>query len=97
MKGGCCSSWNLLVETVVTGCECVLFLRKGKNDPEGDSEDIRAATATPSRGPGVKAVHPREPWGQGQLQRYPRGCTTTLVGLQGGTLNQREFFSSLKI
>ena len=95
MKGGCCSSWNLLVKIVVTGCECVLFLRKGKNDPEGDSEDIRAAT--PSRGPGVKAVHPREPWGQGQLQRYPRGCTTTLVGLQGGTLNQREFFSSLKI
>lgn len=49
------TSWILQDQTMVLfGCERVLFLKKGKNDLEGNSENIRAAT--PSSGPVGNAV-----------------------------------------
>ena len=74
-----------------------LFLKDGKNDPQGPAEIIRAATPTP--GPGPK-LFPR--WFQRAEQLQGEGHPTdrggdaaTLLGLEGGTSSQRELFSSL--
>lgn len=78
-------------------------LRKGKNDPEGNSEIIRALT--PNTGPGSKAVsslvskgrarwwsHSSElcVWGGGGAD------VATAVDLEGRVSNQRGLFLSLK-
>lgn len=58
MKAGCWTSWILQDWTILLfGCKCShAFSKKGNNDPKGDSEIIRAAPSSVSKGGATTVV-----------------------------------------